>query len=279
MRKFRRWFSALAPVRGLARGLGLGPFLRKVYHRWAAPDNIFRAQVGGIPIMLHAKTGGDLRWFEGAVATDRDWSERRALEAMLAVLNPGDTAFDVGANLGLYSVSLAKKVGDRGEVISFEPRQSTFEMLTANIELNGLKNVRCFQKALGEQSAKVPIYTFPEKPWCSSLVGGQEKVLGETPAVEYVEVEVGDPFRRANGLPLPRAVKIDVEGFEYAVIRGLRETLGDPHCQFVGCEMHPHLLPQGITPQQVMDLLRSLGFNRIELSPSGLDQKIDCYKE
>ncbi len=278
MRRFLRWLSAFAPIRGLARALGLGPFMRKVYHHWAAPDNIFRAQVAGISIMLHAKTGRDLIWFEGAVVTGREWSEKSALEAMLAFLNPGDIAYDVGANLGLYSVTLAKRVGEQGKVFSFEPRGSTFEMLKANIKLNGLKNVRCFQKALGEQAAKLPIYTFPEEPWCSSLVGGQEKVLGGTPGVESVEVEAGDSFRIANGLPMPRAVKIDVEGFEYSVIRGLGETLGDSHCQFVGCEMHPHLLPPGITTQHVMDLLRSLGFNRIELSPCGLDQKIDCYK-
>ena len=180
MGKFLRWFSALPPVRGLARGLGLGPFLRKVYHRWAAPDNIFRAQVAGIPIMLHAPTGRDLIWFEGAVVTDRDWSEKHALEAMLAFLNPGDVAYDVGANLGLYSVTLAKRVGERGQVFAFEPRLSTFEKLTANVQLNELRNVRCFQKALGEQAARLPIYTFPEQPWCSSLMGGQEKVLGGT---------------------------------------------------------------------------------------------------
>jgi FkbM family methyltransferase len=253
--------------------------MRRAYHHWAAPDNIFRAQVAGIPILLHAKTGRDLIWFEGAVVTDRDWSEKRALEAMLAFLEPGDVAYDVGANLGLYSVTLAKKVGEQGKVVSFEPRQSTFEMLKANIELNELKNVRCFQKALGEQSAKLPIYTFPDEPWCSSLLKGQDKVLGKTPGVESVEVEVGDAFRKAHDLPMPRAIKIDVEGFEYSVMRGLGETLGDPRCQFVGCEIHPHLLPAGITPQLVMDLLRSYGFNRIELSPSGLDQKIDCYKE
>ncbi len=279
MRKFIRWFSGLRPVRGFARGLGLGPLMRKAYHHWVAPDNIFRAQVAGIPIMLHAKTGRDLIWFEGAVVTDRDWSEKRALEAMLAFLQPGDVAYDVGANLGLYSVPLAKRVGERGQVFSFEPRRSTFEMLTANVELNKLKNVRCFQKALGEQTAKLPIYTFPEQPWCSSLMSGHEKAQGVTPGVEYVEVEVGDAFRKANDLPVPRAIKIDVEGFEYSVMRGLGETLGNPRCQFVGCEMHPHLLPAGITPQHVMDLLRSYGFNRIELSPSGLDQKINCYKE
>ena len=278
MRKFLRWLSGLAPVRVLIRWLGLAPLVRKAYHHVAASDGIFRAEVAGIPIMLHANSGRDLIWFEGAVVTDRDWSEKKALEAMVAFLKPGDVAFDVGANLGLYSVTLAKRVGEQGRVFSFEPRRSTFQNLQANVQLNELKNVVCFQKALGEQAASLPIYTFPEEPWCSSLLGGQEKVLGKTPGVETVEVEVGDAFRRAHDLPVPRAIKIDVEGFEYAVMRGLAETLGDARCQFVGCEVHPHLLPSGITLQKVMDLLRSFGFSRINVSPCGLDQKIDCYK-
>jgi FkbM family methyltransferase len=232
----------------------------------------------GIPIMLYAKTGRELLWLEGAVITEREWSERRALEAMLSFLNPGDIAYDVGANFGLYSVALAKRVGDRGKTIAFEPRRSTFEFLQANIELNNLKNVRCFQKALGEQAAKLPMYTYPEEPWCSSLVGRQDKPSGGSVGVESVEVVAGDSFRIVHDLPMPRAVKIDVEGYEYSVIRGLRQTLGDPRCQFVGCEIHPHLLPAGITPQHIIDLLRSFGFHRVEISPSGLDQKIDCYK-
>jgi FkbM family methyltransferase len=278
MRKFLRWLSALAPTRGLVRWLGLTPLMRRAYHRWVAPDNIFRAELAGIPIMLYAKTGRELLWLEAAVTTGREWSERHALEAMLSFLNPGNIAYDVGANFGLYSVALAKRVGDVGKIIAFEPRRSTFELLQANIELNNLKNIRCFQKALGEQVAKLPMYTYPEEPWCSSLVERQDKTSGGSAGVESVEVEVGDSFRKAYDLPMPRAIKIDVEGFEYSVMRGLGETLGDPRCQFVGCEMHPHLLPPGITPQHVMDLLRSYGFNRIELSPSGLDQKIDCYK-
>jgi FkbM family methyltransferase len=278
VRRLLSWLSALSPVRILVRRLGLAPLMREAYHHWAAPDNIFRAKVAGISIKLHAETGRDLIWFEGALGTDREWSEKHAMEAMLAFLNPGDIVYDVGANLGLYSVTLAKRVGAQGQVICFEPRLSTFERLKANIELNELKNVRCFQKALGEQRAKLPIYTFPEEPWLSSLVEGHAKVLGSAPSVESVEVEVGDNFRKAHNLPIPRAIKIDVEGFEYSVMRGLGETLRDPHCQFVGCEMHPHLLPQGITPQHVIELLRSYGFNRIELSACGLDQKIDCYK-
>jgi len=64
-------------------------------------------------------------------------------------------------------------------------------------------------------------------------------------------------------LPVPKAVKIDVEGFEYNVIRGLKQTLGHPACKTLCCEIHPYCLPDGITPQVIIDEVKSLGFGRI----------------
>jgi hypothetical protein len=60
-------------------------------------------------------------------------------------------------------------------------------------------------------------------------------------------------------------VKIDVEGYECAVLRGLSRTLAAPQCEIVCCEIHPHLLPRGIEPHDVMRLLKSLGFTRIDI--------------
>jgi len=278
MRSLLRGLTEIAPVRAVVRGIGLASWARRAYHRTAAPDGIFRAEIAGVAFRLHARTGHELIWLEGAVVTNRDWSERHALETMLRFVQPGDVVYDVGANLGLYSVALAERVGAEGEVVCFEPRASTFERLKANIELNKLKHVRSFQKALGEEAARVPIYTLPDEPWRSSLIQEPDIARRKNLGVEYVEVEVGDAFRRVHELPLPRAVKIDVEGFEYAVMRGLAQTLGDPHCQFVGCEVHPHLLPDGLTVKSITDLLRSYGFCRFDIRNCGLDQKLDAYK-
>lgn len=278
MPKFLRWLSSLAPVRGLVRWIGLAPLMRTAYHHWVAPDNIFRAQVGGIPIMLQAKSGKELLSLEGLMVTERGWSERPILESFVAFLRPGDTVYDVGANFGLYSVVLGKRVGKQGRVIAFEPVRSTFERLQANIELNQLDNVNCFRKALGERDARVDMHTFPEEPWCSTLVDGKDGESSRPESVEPVEVIEGDSFRAKEGLPIPRAVKIDVEGFEYAVISGLKLTLGDPACQFLCCEIHVGRLPEGITSQQILDLLRNLGFGRMEVVSRGCEQQVSCYK-
>jgi hypothetical protein len=77
-------------------------------------------------------------------------------------------------------------------------------------------------------------------------------------------VEKGDRLVAEEHLPLPRAVKIDVEGNEYAVIQGLRHTLAQPVCKMVCCEIHPHLLPASVHAESILELLKSLGFAHID---------------
>jgi hypothetical protein len=82
-----------------------------------------------------------------------------------------------------------------------------------------------------------------------------------------------------ENLPLPRVVKIDVEGYEYQVIRGLRKTLCDEKSQIVCCEIHPTMLPPDIEPEMVIELLESCGFNRIETYPCGERFHVFCQKD
>jgi hypothetical protein len=95
---------------------------------------------------------------------------------------------------------------------------------------------------------------------------------------QVVEIMEGDHLVEIEKLPLPRAVKIDVEGYEYAVIRGLSQTLVQPDCELVCCEIHPSLLPAEVKPQDVLDLLKSLGFTHIDLYPLLNTYHTVCYK-
>jgi hypothetical protein len=61
--------------------------------------------------------------------------------------------------------------------------------------------------------------------------------------------------------PVPNAIKIDVEGHEFAVLQGLRQTLSNAACRRIGLEVHPGLLPSGISQANVVTFLRDCGLD------------------
>jgi hypothetical protein len=79
-----------------------------------------------------------------------------------------------------------------------------------------------------------------------------------------VVLENGDRLVAEEKLHLPRAVKIDVEGYEQSVIAGLSHTLAQAECELVCCEIHPHLLTAGARADDILEQLKSLGFAHVE---------------
>lgn len=237
--------------------LGLSSVLRRAYFQFAKPGNgILETEIAGVPARFYARTPEELRILESEGGAG---GEQRVQSAMAGFLKVGDAAMDVGANVGLYTVLLARAVGDRGVVIACEPGGRNFEHLTENLGLNGLTNVRVFRKALGDTSGMAKLYS-------STVIGNSSLSGGKNEGAAYEDVEVieGDRLIASENLPTPRAIKIDVEGFEYAVLQGLQGTLRNRACQFVVCEVHPSLLPSSVDPASIAALLEACGFNKIE---------------
>ncbi len=185
--------------------------------------------------------------------------EHEMLSMIAKHLRRGDVFMDVGANIGVFSVMGGLIVGEEGQVIAFEPYKRAFDQLERNLNLNGLRNVTPFRVALSQDDGTARLYVDRPAP---SLT---ERTLNtkEEERYESIETARGDGFREIHALPVPNVVKIDVEGFEYAVLQGLRATLSDWRCKFVICEVHPHLLPSGVTPEAIKAFFESLGFDEI----------------
>lgn len=240
--------------------LGLSSVLRRAYFQFAKPANgILQTEIAGVPARFYARTPEELRILESEGGAG---GEQRVQSAMARFLKPGDAAMDVGANVGLYTVLLARTVGDRGVVIACEPGGRNFEHLSENLELNGLAKARLFRKALGDTSGRAKLYS-------STVIGNSSLSPGKGEGAAYEDVEVieGDRLIASENLPVPRAIKIDVEGFEYAVLKGLEHTLRDRACQLVACEVHPSLLPENVEPSMIARLLESCGFTEIKNYP------------
>jgi len=212
--------------------------------------------MGGITVDFHVTALGELRLLDSA----GDFcGEGKTMEFLLSSTRSGDVFYDVGANFGFYTVLVAKGVGETGQVLSFEPDSSSLTLLQGNLLLNGIRNVRCFRKALGDRTTTAKLYLGQERG-SSSLLDS----CGVNAGHELVEVVQGDAFVDKEKLPSPNLVKIDVEGYEFAVLNGLASTLACPTCRLVCCEVHPALLPDGVSTETIVDFLESLGFDAVE---------------
>ena len=142
--------------------------------------------------------------------------EPRVTSWFLENVSAGDSMFDVGANVGYYTVLAGRIVGDRGQVVAIEPASTNVHNLHNNVRLNQLTNVKIFPGAAGEKNATVRFHN------------------GAGTGTGHISKEGGTeiPMRRLDDLAtaydvVPTMLKIDVEGAELNVLRGATRLLTD----------------------------------------------------
>jgi FkbM family methyltransferase len=146
--------------------------------------------------------------------------DRRELELVREHLGDGDFV-DVGAHVGLYTVAAARATS--GRVLAFEPNPSARAQLAENLTLNGCRNVLVVPKAVGEAPGRALLHVpATPDPSFSSLDAGR---FAEGEPID-VEVTTVDAEVRSAGVR-PAVVKVDVEGGELAVVRGMRSTIAE----------------------------------------------------
>ncbi len=233
-------------LQALARALHASALLRKVYFRLTAESgNVLRMNLMNVGALFHRCSVLEYRNLESWLMR----SEGDFLKALLSSLGEGDVFLDVGSHIGQFTVPVSRAVGERGLVIAVEPEDNACRELERNLRLNVASNVRILRVALGDQSGEALL------AWsggsCPSLLHGPVKT-GETLSTspfdsstgsQAVTLEVGDEVMERERLPIPKAVKIDVEGYEYHVLCGLARTLRSPSCKLLCCEIHPCFLP------------------------------------
>lgn len=137
-----------------------------------------------------------------------------------ALVKPGQTVLDVGANIGVHTLPLARLVGPSGKVLAFEPQRLVFYMLCGNVAQNNLDHVHCFHAAVGETPGQISV---PELDGAAEQnFGGLELSPTATPpGITKVPLLRIDDLR----LAVCHLLKIDVEGMERQVLLGARETI------------------------------------------------------
>ena len=147
-------------------------------------------------------------------------------------VSPCDNVYDIGANMGYVTLSLAKRVGAAGRVVAFEPVLRNLQLLRRNVDDNRLTNVEIFPVAVSDKPGEAVI-RIPKNLATASLIWHRD----DPSAVEVmIKTVVIDDLVEAGQLPAPSFVKIDVEGAEGQVLQGMRRTLASARpVLFVEC--------------------------------------------
>lgn len=143
--------------------------------------------------------------------------EDREVAALCALIEPGTTVFDVGANIGLSALEFARTAGS---VIAFEPHPDTAARLAANLASNAVRNVGIVQAAVGSAPGTVTFHESASPTLSSASVIPPDLVRSFEVPVTTVDGEWLDA-----GRPRVSALKVDVEGGELDVLRGASALL------------------------------------------------------
>jgi FkbM family methyltransferase len=214
---------------------GRGPraWALRVFVRWLETGvlRVPQGYAGGLAF--------DLRWLPishahlGSIAGGN--LESAVQEAMVRHLGRGGVFYDIGANLGFFSLLGAHLCGlDDGRVIAFEAAPDNAEAIRVNAALNRVPNVEVLCAAVSDRSGLGRLQVVDDQSWSKLVQYGEHPF---TEAIIDVRCVTVDELVASGRIPPPTVVKIDVEGAELAVLAGMRETIA-AHRPAIICELH-----------------------------------------
>lgn len=183
--------------------------------------------------------------------------KHRALEQ---VLRPGMTFVDIGACKGDFTIFAAGKLGASGRVIAVEPEPTNASWLRRSIERNGMHNVDVREMAMSDVSGRATLHRADVNAGVQ-VSSGWHSLAAEPPGQRDdidIETQTLDELLTHLDITQVDVLKIDVEGWELAVLRGAAETLSDQaNPPIIMMDLHPKL---GVDPRAVAELLRGHGY-------------------
>lgn len=245
----RSLFQASRYIKKGLKAVGLGPILplREWHQRFKESIKTDHTFIDGFEMYLDKKDSLDLSVDDSYDEFDR--------EILRQIVHPGDHVIDLGANIGFYTLTLARLVGPEGRVYAFEPSPENFALLSRNVQCNGFQAVTLVQKAVSNKNGKAQLFL------CDTNAGDHRifEAREDRQAVAIETVTLDDFFRDSSeDLHL---IKMDIQGAEGMALEGMQGLLSRSRRLSIMMEFWPQgLVRCGADPGKVLDLLHSLGF-------------------
>lgn len=181
----------------------------------------------------------------------------------------GGVVWDIGANIGFYSLIASRLVGD-GTVVAFEPLPDNQEAIRRNLALNEVANVELIGIALSDREGQAELEIHASPTWAKLDTSGDTSFKRDSEVSGQVRVDVSTMDAQLEHVAAPDLVKMDIEGAEVAALRGADRLLRERRPTLI-CELHG-------TNAAVTELLQAYGYDvRTIESPEVPPQQAEWY--
>jgi FkbM family methyltransferase len=200
-----------------------------------------------------------------------DIREAYITETMKKELQEGDIVVDIGANVGYYALLEAKIIGEKGRVYAIEPIPETIELLKENVKLNNYSNIEIYQLAIGDKTRIASMYV---GKWLNRSRMKEIDIKSDVISHEIsTQVSTLDDFLEKK--PYPDIIRMDVEAYEYQIIKGMKRTLERKLPLKLFMEFHFRLLGK----EKCTELLRTLKSAGFEIADATCEIDERCITQ
>jgi FkbM family methyltransferase len=168
-----------------------------------------------VPASLHSPT-------TRCLLAEGDWFERE-LEFWRQYIQPGMNVIDIGASVGVYTFSAARRVGSNGMVYAIEPFSESVDCLNQTCRIDRLKNVKVFKNAVGDRNCLSKLILQSSNEF--NYLAADNELIDSTTETEEVICVTLDTFVRQQAIARIDVIKISTEGNELAVLIGCEQIL------------------------------------------------------
>jgi FkbM family methyltransferase len=191
---------------------------------------------------------------------------------MVRILQEGDTAIDVGANIGFFTLIMSRLVGPTGKVIAYEPGESNIEHLKLHLAMNDITNVKVIEQPAWCREEEVTFYINRDDRSSNALCDPGNFPANEQSRANPFTIKMQAATLDATPVmtTYPKLIKIDTEGAEQKVLEGAALLLQHP-VPYILCELNPFGIPQfGDSIEGLREFMREYGYETFFLHPTDL---------
>jgi FkbM family methyltransferase len=185
------------------------------------------------------------------------YHERYEADLVARLLEDDDVFWDIGANVGYFTLVGAAALANRGQIVAFEPGRNAYARLTENISLNPYSNIKTYPVAVSDQEGEAVLHVSGDIADSSASlfpVGGHEAGREVCRTVDL------DNFLAAEGLRPPSLIKLDAEGAELGVLQGGKGLISQSRPMFLMEMEEKNLKAAGASKASIQQFLNGYGY-------------------